>query len=252
MPEENEKNTPEIEGLEPEGLKPEIEEKVKVPPVVTGEGETYETLSKKKGWKDYDAAAKSYSELESEHGKVIGDNKELREYGQQVYNYLLELEKTKEAPKEEKGKLKEVLESNPDMVEVIKEMLGTELTPLKKGQEKLVLDQTLSDMRQDTKNFPYMSSELEQKMTGIFRANKNLQPTKETLHLLYLAAVGHSVSGISAKSKKAGIDEAYKNIGEKMGTYSEGEQGSEAGKTSSEDEKLIDAIINAGGKSLKI
>jgi len=244
---------PEIEGLRIE--EPTTEEKVKeVPPVETGEG--YEGLAKKKGWKDYDAAAKSYTELESQSGKLIADNKELREYGQYIYDYLTGLEKSEKGkpPKEEglgKEKLKELLETEPDeMTKIIKDMLGTELTPLKKGLEKATLDQALSDMRQDKKNYPYMSEELEGKMTAIFRGNKNMPPTRETLHLLYLAAVGFSVSDISAKSKKSGIDEAYKNIQEKMGKFSEGEQGREAGKTSTEDDKLIDAIINAGGRTL--
>jgi len=252
MPEEK-GITPEIEGLETEG--PEIKEKVEVPPVETGEGD-YENLAKKKNWKDYNAAAKSYTGLESQYGKVIAENKELRDYGQYIYDYLNGLEKAgKEKPPKEEGlgkeKLKELLETEPDeMTKIIKDMLGTELTPLKKGLEKATLDQALSDMKQDKKNYPYMSEELEGKMTAIFRGNKNLPSTRETLHLLYLAAVGFSVSDISGKAKKAGIDEAYKNIEGKMGAFSEGEQGREGGKTSTEDDKLIDAIIKAGGRTL--
>jgi len=247
--------TPEDKGLEIEG--PPTEEKVEVPPVIAGEGEIgWDELAKKKGWKDSNAGAKSYTSLESQYGKVIAENKELRDYGQYIYDYLSGLEKADKGkpPKEEgpgKEKLKELLETEPDeTMKILKDMLGTEITPLKKGQEKLVLDQALSDMRQDKKNYPYLSEELEGKMTAIFRANKNLPSTRETLHLLYLAAVGFSVSDISGKAKKSGIDEAYKNIQEKMGKFSEGEQGRESGKTSTEDDKLIDAIINAGGRTL--
>ena len=228
-----------------------------MPPAVAGEGEvTYEDLAKKKNWKDYNSAAKSYSSLESEYGRLRDDHAKLREFSLEAYNALVEAEKKKSEGVGDNGgvktpdKLKEMMESNPDVVEIIKDMLGNEVKPLRASVAKAQLDTALMEMKQDKEHFPYLDKAIEEKMTTIFRANQALPATKETLYLLYQAAVGFSASAISEKAKTKGMEEAYKTIGQKTKTFSEGEGGSEGGKPSTEDDKLVDSIINAGGNTL--
>lgn len=240
-----------VPGLEAEG------EAVVQPPAEAGEGEvTYEDLAKKKKWNDTNAAAKSYSSLESEYGRLKDDHAKIKEFANEAYNALIALQKEKDIEKAgkkgngEEGpteKLQELIDSNPEVAEMVKGMLGTELKPLKATLDKAQLSTALMEMKQDKEHFPHLDKALEAKMDTIFRTAKTLPPTRETLYLLYQAAVGLSVSEISAKAKDQGIKEAYNSIDQKRESFSEGGSGTQGGKASTEDDKLIDSIINAGG-----
>ncbi len=231
----------------------------------------YEDLQKKKGWKTYDDAAKSYKELESSYGRLANENKQLRDWINQVGPYLPafqkwyeeQVNKTEVAEEEEAEEeeaelspkaLKKLFQKDPEgMKQLFNEIMGGQLEPLKIGVQRMEIANLLNVMSNDKENFPLFDKETEAVMSEIV---KELPPgaiplTIQGMKVLYDAAIGRRWKDLSKSEREKAMNEAYKSFQEKMvGGYVEPEEGvSEFGQTD-EDKKIIDAILKAGSKRL--
>ena len=137
------------------------------------------------------------------------------------------------------------------MFKVFEGMVGNAVKPLRDQQTKAEVFQTMDSMRNDKKNFPFLTPEFEQNMRQTFRENQYIPSNREGLKLLYEATLGRNIGPIIKQAREEATSEAYKNIEKKQGTHQESDEGTEGGKIPSEDRELIDEILNApGGETL--
>jgi hypothetical protein len=154
-----------------------------------------------------------------------------------------------EAPKDKKG----ANISEEDVVNIVSNILGSQLTPLKQKLSSMDIRETLKAMRGDKENFPYMSKEVEEIMGKVLKLANNSFPVDDpkALKVLYQAAIGERLPKILEDYKTTVTDQNYKDFMAKKGSFFESNRQGNAGTVdSSESEQIRQRIKNAGGKRL--
>jgi len=140
-----------------------------------------------------------------------------------------------------------------DVENIVSNILGSQLTPLRQKLSSLDIRETLKAMREDKENFPYMSREVEDIMGKVLKLANNSFPVDDpkALKVLYQAAIGERLPKILEDYKTTVTDQNYKDFMAKKGSFFESNRQGNAGTVdASEAEQVRQRIKNAGGKRL--
>jgi len=154
-----------------------------------------------------------------------------------------------EAPKDKK----EANITAEDVENIVSNILGSQLSPLKQKLTSLDIRETLKAMREDKQNFPYMSKEVEDIMGKALKLANNSFPVDDpkALKVLYQAAIGERLPKILEDYKTTVTDQNYKDFMAKKGSFFESNRQGNAGTVdASEAEQIRQRIKGAGGKRL--
>ena len=156
---------------------------------------------------------------------------------------------TGEAPKDNKG----ANITAEDVENIVSNILGSQLAPLKQKLSSLDIKETLKAMREDKENFPYMSKEVEDIMGKALKLANNSFPVDDpkALKVLYQAAIGERLPKILDDYKTTVTDQNYKDFMAKKGSFFESNRQGNAGTVdASESAQIRQRIKGAGGKRL--
>jgi hypothetical protein len=214
------------------------------------------------GYKDEQAIAKALYHAKAHIKKIEGENGGLKKWVENAYPYLSIAEKAmmEDRLKEQGSALPQQQPTqgagqqppmgNAQNMEPPRPPMDPMVMDLHKRVTQSEVNQTLAKMRSDKENYPYMSPDLEKGMLEILRAsNQGFPITESGLQILYQAAVGRNQKQFEQRVRESAIQEAYRNIAEK-GVIPEQERIGNTGKVRSEDDAIVQEIVNAGyGKS---
>jgi hypothetical protein len=237
----------------------------------TGSTEDYSfsRWQREKGYKDPDDLGKAYGHANKHITDLESENARFREYIQSSIPWIQYAEQ-KYAEESGKGKggdtappktenAQRVADSGGkdpadirNMVkEVASELIGPQINKLTADVSRSNVRTILKTMREDKKNFPYMSKETEEEMNKVLQmTNRAFPVSEEGIRELYNAAVGRRLPTILNEFRSRVTDEISENLENRKNGFFESDRIGETGNVKNAHKNIVDSIVNASyGKS---
>jgi len=135
--------------------------------------------------------------------------------------------------------------------EVASELIGPQINKLTADVSRSNVRTILKTMREDKKNFPYMSKETEEEMNKVLQmTNRAFPVSEEGIRELYNAAVGRRLPTILNEFRSRVTDEISENLENRKNGFFESDRIGETGNVKNAHKNIVDSIVNASyGKS---
>jgi hypothetical protein len=147
-------------------------------------------------------------------------------------------------------RVQELLKTNPQMAlqvmtqQAVQQALKQYIAPMQTRVESLNMQTELNKLKSTKSDFgqvaPYLAK--------VFAENPELWNVKNPITTAYALAKAEYADKAVSIAKEEGRKEAYKSKARKTKAVAEGQKAKAQKKEKSEDEKLLDAIFNAGSK----